>query len=158
MKHQNLISFGFIITFVLVGCLATADQGAGVFTTTGSLIPGRPSHTATLLPNGKVLVAGGQDTNFFTLASAELLQAGKFVEAEPKARECLAQCEKLIPNDWRTFNAESMLGGSLLGRKKYAEAESLLLSGYEGLKQREDKIPPNGTGRLKEAIQRLAAL
>jgi hypothetical protein len=33
-----------------------------------------------------------------------------------------------------------MLGGSLLGQKKYAEAEPLLLSGYEGVKQREDKI------------------
>jgi len=35
-----------------------------------------------------------------------------------------------------------MLGGSLLGQKKYAEAEPLLLSGYEGMKQREVKIPP----------------
>jgi hypothetical protein len=32
----------------------------------------RVSHTAALLPNGKVLVAGGQDSNFFPLASAEL--------------------------------------------------------------------------------------
>ena len=46
-----------------------------------------------------------------------------------------------IPDDWLTFNARSLLGGSLLGQKKYAEAEPLLLSGYEGMKQREDKIP-----------------
>ena len=47
---------------------------------------------------------------------------------------------KALPDDWRTFNARSLLGGSLLGQKKYAEAEPLLLSGYEGMKQREDKI------------------
>jgi len=99
-----------------------------------------------------------RDHNALAANVDTLLQAGKFVEAEPKARECLAQREKLIPNDWRTFNAASMLGGSLLGQKKYAEAEPLLLSGYEGLKQRKDKIPPNGMVRLKEAIQRLVQL
>ena len=103
----------------------------------------------------------------FTFA---LLGSGKFSEAEPTARECLAIYEKRLPDDWQTFNARSMLGGSLLGQKKYAEAEPLLLSGYEGLKQREDKIPldssPLGAFRspadskpwLKEALRRLVRL
>jgi hypothetical protein len=51
-----------------------------------------------------------------------------------------------------------MLGGSLLGQKKYAEAEPLLLSGYQGMKQREDKIPAEGKPRLKEAQRRLVQL
>ena len=51
-----------------------------------------------------------------------------------------------------------MLGGSLLGQKKYAEAEPLLLSGYEGMKQREDKIPATGKSRVKETLQRLVQL
>jgi len=33
-----------------------------------------------------------------------------------------------------------MLGGSLLGQKRYAEAEPLLLSGYEGMKQRQRSL------------------
>ncbi|MGB7749167.1 MAG: kelch repeat-containing protein [Verrucomicrobiia bacterium] len=46
------------------------DPTAGTWTTTGSLATSRAHHTATLLPNGKVLVAGGY--NFSYPASAEL--------------------------------------------------------------------------------------
>ena len=45
------------------------------------------------------------------------------------------------PDDWSRFDTQSLLGDSLLGQKKYAEAEPLLLSGYEGLKAREARIP-----------------
>jgi hypothetical protein len=49
-------------------------------------------------------------------------------------RACLAIREKKLPDDWRRFNAQSLLGGSLLGQQKYAEAEPLLVQGYEGMK------------------------
>src|SRR5262249_16659472 len=42
------------------------------FENTGSLAIARTVHTATLLSNGKVLVAGGFDTNGVALASAKL--------------------------------------------------------------------------------------
>ena len=87
-----------------------------------------------------------------------LLIEGKFAEAEPPARQCLAIRERQVPDDWQTFNARAMLGGSLLGQKNYAEAEPLLLSGYEGMKQREDKIPTPGKPRLRETLQRLVLL
>ena len=51
-----------------------------------------------------------------------------------------------------------MLGGALLGQKKYTAAEPLLLAGYEGLKQREKTIPPEGQVRIPEAIERLVQL
>jgi hypothetical protein len=35
-----------------------------------------------------------------------------------------------------------LLGGALLGQRRYAEAEPLLLQGYEGLKQRAATLPP----------------
>ena len=101
---------------------------------------------------------------------ANEIEAEAASEAEPTARECLAIYEKKFPDDWRTFNAHSLLGGSLLGQNKYAEAEPLLLSGYEGLKQREDKIasadsplelwrfPEESQPWLKEAVRRLVQL
>ena len=87
-----------------------------------------------------------------------LLSREKLREAEPLARECLVIREKKVPDDWQTFNSRSLLGGSLLGQKKYADVEPLLLSGYEGMMQREDKIPPAGRPRLKETLQRLVQL
>ena len=45
---------------------------SGTWTPTGSLNTARADFTATLLPNGKVLVAGGFDITFTASASAEL--------------------------------------------------------------------------------------
>jgi eukaryotic-like serine/threonine-protein kinase len=90
--------------------------------------------------------------------STALVANGKFAEADPLARECLAIRERQNPDDWLTFNARSLLGGSLLGQKKHAEAEPLLLAAYEGMKQREARIPTNGRPRLKETLQRLVQL
>jgi eukaryotic-like serine/threonine-protein kinase len=84
-----------------------------------------------------------------------LLQAGDFAGAEPILRETLAIREKTQPDAWSTFNTKSTLGGALLGQKKYAEAEPLLLQGFEGMKQRETTIPPLAKIRLTEALERL---
>jgi hypothetical protein len=87
-----------------------------------------------------------------------LLQAKAFAEAEPLLRECRSIREKTQPDEWTTFTTKSMLGGALLGQKKYAEAEPLLLAGYEGMKWREAKIPLPGEVRLTEALERLVQL
>jgi serine/threonine protein kinase/Tfp pilus assembly protein PilF len=87
-----------------------------------------------------------------------LLMEKKFSEAEPSARECLRIRQAKSPEDWRTFSTLNVLGACLLGQKKYSDAEPLLLTGYEGMKQREAKIPAGGKPRLKEALQRLVEL
>ncbi|WP_374562316.1 Kelch repeat-containing protein [Ideonella sp.] len=48
------------------------DPATGTWTQTGSMDTNRKYHTATLLPNGKVLVTGGSDTLSSTLKGAEL--------------------------------------------------------------------------------------
>ena len=55
------------------------------------------------------------------------------------------------------FWLQSLLGGSLLGQKRFAEAELPLLAGYEGVKQREAKIPAGFRPLLlRESLQRVA--
>ena len=79
--------------------------------------------------------------------------------AEPILRECLAIFQRKQPEDLTTFHAQSLLGGVLLGQEKYAEAEPLLLRGYEGLKAREGQIPPlYARYRVAEAGRRIVRL
>ena len=87
-----------------------------------------------------------------------LLYLKQWDEADPVIREALTIREKVQPDAWTTFNAKSMLGAALLGRKKLAEAEPLLLEGYRGMKDREAAIPPQGKARIPEALERLAQL
>jgi len=86
------------------------------------------------------------------------LKKKSWAEAEAVLRECLAIREQSLPHDWSTFNTRSMLGGSLLGQKRYVEAEPLLISGYEGMKAREATLPPRGKARLSEAAERVVGL
>jgi serine/threonine protein kinase len=87
-----------------------------------------------------------------------LLGQQKYAEAERVLRPCLAIRAKKLPDNWLTYNVRSLLGGALVGLKKYPEAEPLLVEGYEGMKQRAAKIPPAGHPRLTEALERLVQL
>jgi tetratricopeptide (TPR) repeat protein len=75
-------------------------------------------------------------------------------------QETLDLRARIFPDCWNTFNTQSLLGGALLGQQKYAEAEPLLVMGYEGMKAREATIPQTGGGELRipEAIDRLIEL
>jgi len=69
-----------------------------------------------------------------------LVSEGKFAEGETLAREAFGTDRKKRPDDWQCFRAESLLGASLAGQKKYSEAEPLLLEGYRGMESRKDRI------------------
>ncbi|MBI3410875.1 MAG: hypothetical protein HY040_21275 [Planctomycetes bacterium] len=66
--------------------------------------------------------------------------------------------EKKQPDSWQRFQAMSVLGAGLLARKKYAEAEPLLLQGYAGLQERAAKMPAPAKKHLGEALERLVRL
>ena len=70
------------------------------FEQTGSLITARSQHTATLLPNGKVLVAGGLDSSSNSLASAELYDpaSGTWTETGDLAFARSQHTATLLPN------------------------------------------------------------
>jgi serine/threonine protein kinase len=88
----------------------------------------------------------------------DLLRCGRPQEAEKLLRESLTIRKKQLPNDWRTFSTESMLGEALLGQKQLAQAEPLLLSSYQGMIQRLEKIPTGAQERLLEGTERLVRL
>ena len=105
-------------------------------------------------PSGSVTLAGA-----LAQYGQSLVQLKAWTEAEPVLRESLTIREKAQPDTWNTFNTRSLLGEALAGEKKYAEAEPLLLKGYEGMKQRATQLPePYRAIRLSEAAGRLVRL
>jgi eukaryotic-like serine/threonine-protein kinase len=66
----------------------------------------------------------------------------RYPEAESMLRECLAILKKQPTDSVMMFLAKSMLGGALLSQKRYAEAEPLLIEGYEGVKAHEAQMSP----------------
>ena len=56
------------------------------------------------------------------------------------------------------FHTMSQLGAALAGQKKYAEAEPLLIDGYDGMKAREAKIPAPAKKDLAAAAARIVTL
>lgn len=86
----------------------------------------------------------GNEKSDTMVAAADLAMAyisqEKFAEAEPLAREAVQTDRKILPNDWQRFRAESLLGASLAGEKKYAEGEPLLVEGYQGMLAREGSM------------------
>jgi tetratricopeptide (TPR) repeat protein len=65
---------------------------------------------------------------------------GKYAASEALSREALEFDRKKQPDDWQRFRAESLLGASLAGQKKYAEAEPLLLEGYREMVALKERI------------------
>jgi eukaryotic-like serine/threonine-protein kinase len=66
--------------------------------------------------------------------------------------------QKKRPDDWQRFRAESLLGASLAGQKKYTEAEALLLEGYNGMLARKQRIDIPSLYHLDRAREWLAQL
>jgi len=76
------------------------DPATGVFTATGSMATSRDLATATVLPNGKVLVVGGRDATGTTLATAELYDptTGQFTQTGSMASPRQEHAATLLPN------------------------------------------------------------
>ncbi len=96
------------------------------------------------------------DVTISALANT-LRRQQKFSEAEPLFRECLSMREISSPNAWYTFFTRLRLGATLLGKQNYIEAEPLLVSGYEGMRQRASGIRDR-YHVLEESIQSLVQL
>jgi hypothetical protein len=86
MQRKLQISMVAALLTGLLACSSVSDAhksvtaAAGSITSTGGMSTARAAHTATLLPNGKVLVTGGMERNGGFFATAELYDpdTGKF--------------------------------------------------------------------------------
>ena len=74
-------------------------------------------------------------------------------------QEILAETRAQLPEDSPELAGQlAAFSPGLLRLKAWDEAEPFLLEGYEGLKDRETVIPPQGKTRIPEALDRLIEL
>jgi serine/threonine protein kinase len=119
----------------------------------------RPRQVQTLAKRKEKLGPDHPDTlNSMNNLALAYQKNGDFAKAELVLRELLVILQKKQPDTWTTFYTQSQLGDSLLGQKRSAEAEPLLLAGYEGMKQREARIPADAKKYPTEALERLVQL
>ncbi len=113
--------------------------------------------TEALALDRKRLQPGELATRTCLTALARLrLTQRKYAEAESELHEAMNGTGNQNTQIWDTFDRQSLLGASLLGQGKYADAEPLLLSGYEGLQKQSPAISVDAN--LPEAGQRLVQL
>ena len=131
MKHQGVLIGGLVISTImniafLAGCGGGASQSlsntpaslngpdpagnpTGTFKAVGNLTAARADHTATLLPNGKVLIAGGVGEGFQLLVSAELY--------DPSTGMFTPTGNMTTPRHWHTAtllaNGEVLIAGGV---------------------------------------------
>ena len=124
----------------------------------------RPAEAEPLLREALAIQRKRLGTDHLDLAisleeQAEVLaDEGKLDAAGTALKECLSIREKRLPDYWLTPSTRSALGENLMARRKYAEAEPLLISGYNGLRDREAAIPVANKPRLEKAAKRLVRL
>ncbi|MBK8099516.1 MAG: serine/threonine protein kinase [Planctomycetes bacterium] len=90
--------------------------------------------------------------------SFALLQIERWAEAETLLREVLPIREAKLAGAWQPEVSRSQLGSALLGQRRFAEAEPLLLAGAEGLLQRVESMPAGARFRVREAVSRVVDL
>ncbi len=84
-----------------------------------------------------------------------MMEQNKFAEGEPLASNAVRILQKELTNDWRTFDAISVWGGTLSGQGNFDQAKPLLHSGYEGLERLVDINARLARTRRQEALWRL---
>jgi serine/threonine protein kinase/Tfp pilus assembly protein PilF len=139
--------------------LVTISDAASMYQREGKFAQAESFAAQALAGRRRVLEVIDPDTMSAAadVALADVSQ-GRFAEAEPLAHEALEFDRKQHPDGWQRFNAESLEGASLAGERKFAEAEPLLLEGFQGLAARQDRIAATERYRIDLARNWLVQL
>ncbi len=122
--------------------LANRNDLAALYRSEGKYGEAGALFTSVLSARRRVLGPAHPDTTDVMVSLAEVrLQQKQYAAAELLLREALNNDEKTTPDGWRRFRSQSLLGASLAGQGRKAEAESVLLSGYRGMIARQATIP-----------------
>jgi hypothetical protein len=140
-RDRESVTTSFVLPLFLLGIASHGTmvlaQSAGTFTATGNMITPRFAHTATLLPNGKVLIAGGNTSCFLGPSpcvganSAELYDpttgafaaTGSMTAVDPKGGV-------LLPDGRVLFAGSDATGAAALVELYDSSTESFTITGH----------------------------
>ena len=92
-------------------------------------------------------------------AQPKSAQSGEMLRGRAARARLLAILATATPDDWPRYDAQlGLLGASLLGQGRYADAEPAVVAGYEGMKAREPRIRASFRSRLCQAAERVVRL
>jgi eukaryotic-like serine/threonine-protein kinase len=132
--------------------LTSMNSLAALYMNQGTYAQAEPLYTKVLEVRRRVL---GEEHPSVLLSMNNLgllyIRQGRYSLAQALLREALTSYEKTTPNAWRRYDTQSLLGASLAGQKMYGEAEPLVVSGYEGMLQREVTVPIESRFNLERA-------
>ena len=82
----------------------------------------------------------------------------EYVKAEPSLRDSLKWLARNQPEGSDRFVIEGLVGVSLLGQKKHAEARPLLFAAYAGIEARESSVSPSAKPSIARIVRSIAQL
>lgn len=94
----------------------------------------------------------------FILLTTTLLAESKYKEAEIYAQQAVKLWRAEAPDSWSRYVADGQLGLSLLGLKRYTEADPLLTSAYTNLTSHESTAPAIEKSVIADVEQGLVSL
>jgi tetratricopeptide (TPR) repeat protein len=134
--------------------LTTINDLARLYQSTGRYAEAEPLYVKVLELRRRMMRPQDPDTLASLAALGGLrIQQQRYADAEQLLSEAVTGYQETTSDSWSRYNSQSMLGASLAGQKKYAEAELPLLSGYQGMLQREATIPAFDRPEVERAGQ-----
>jgi hypothetical protein len=103
----------FLAAWTTLGAYSNSTAGPGSIAPTGEMSQPRSGHSATLLPDGKVLIAGGMVENGVFLETADVYDpaTARFVALKPMSAKRVSHSATLLPN------GKVLIAGGLQGRE-----------------------------------------
>jgi len=115
--------------------------------------------TSVLEARRRVLGPAHPDTTDAMVELAEIrLEEKNYVAAELLLREAEGNYEKTASGSWERWHSQSLLGASLAGQSKFAESETLLVSGFHGMVDHKATIPFEDRLALTQAGEQIVQL
>jgi tetratricopeptide (TPR) repeat protein len=139
--------------------LGTLDDLAALRESEGKYAESEALLVSALDARRRVLGPANPDTLGDMISLAEVrIEQKKYADAEPLLRGALAGYEKSAPGSWPLFRSQSLLGSCLAAQTRFAEAEPLLVDGYNGMTAQTEQIPFEFHSTIDRTLQQLVQM